>query len=309
MTETQSLEALVQDIIQNCKFRAPSLIITVLGDSIAPHGGTFWMGSLIELMAPLGINERLVRTATFRLTKEEWLLSAQIGRRSYYRLSLTSVKNFAEAFRRVYAIPEKPWNGQWSLVFLNSFDMTQEARDRVRSELIWSGFGTVSPNVFAHPTLASALVREKLVRLKVANKAVLLRATVDALNEESSTREFIRKLWDIDKLSADYTGFADRFQPLWQRLESQPTPPGDLCFLIRTLVIHEYRRITLRDPQLPSELLTADWAGLAARELCRNLYRKVHAGAEAYLVAHVETADGPLPTAESDYYSRFGGLD
>lgn len=309
MTEAQSLEALVQDVIQNCKFRAPSLIITALGDSIAPHGGTFWMGSLIEIMAPLGINERLVRTATFRLAKEGWLLSEQIGRRSYYRLSPSSVKSFEEAFRRVYAIPEKPWNGQWALVFLNSADMAQEMRDRVRSELIWSGFGMVSPNVFIHPTLANAVVREKLVRLDVADKAMLLHATVDDLNEENSTCELIRKLWDIDRLSVDYTNFVERFRPLWQRLQLEPTPPGNLCFLIRTLVIHEYRRITLRDPQLPAELLTSGWAGLAARELCRNLYQRVHAGAAAYLVAHVETADGPLPIAEPDYYSRFDGLD
>jgi phenylacetic acid degradation operon negative regulatory protein len=37
--------------------RAKSLIVTVFGDSILPHGGTVWVGSLIRLLVPFGINE------------------------------------------------------------------------------------------------------------------------------------------------------------------------------------------------------------------------------------------------------------
>ena len=43
--------------------RARSLIVTVWGDALAPHGGTVWLAGLIRLMAPFGINERLVRTS------------------------------------------------------------------------------------------------------------------------------------------------------------------------------------------------------------------------------------------------------
>ncbi len=53
--------------------RAPSLIITVWGDAIAPHGGAVMLAGLIALLAPFGINERLVRTSVFRLAREGWL--------------------------------------------------------------------------------------------------------------------------------------------------------------------------------------------------------------------------------------------
>src|ERR1700760_1992542 len=47
--------------------RARSLIVTVWGDALAPHGGEVWLAGLIRLLAPFGINERLTRTSVFRL--------------------------------------------------------------------------------------------------------------------------------------------------------------------------------------------------------------------------------------------------
>ena len=95
---------------------------------------------------------------------------------------------------------------------------------------------------------------------------------------------------------------------VWQALEAAPSPDPAHCFTARLLVIHEYRRIILRDPELPDELLPADWAGAAARALCRNLYRLTVPASERHLMATLETAEGPLPEAAPYFYRRFGGL-
>ncbi|MDH3363454.1 MAG: hypothetical protein OEM45_07105, partial [Gammaproteobacteria bacterium] len=50
------------------------------------------------------------------------------------------------------------------------------------------------------------------------------------------------------------------------------------------------------------------WHGAAAYQLCRNLYRIVYAGADAYLDDTIETADGPLPPPGPSFLQRFGGL-
>jgi phenylacetic acid degradation operon negative regulatory protein len=78
---------------------------------------------------------------------------------------------------------------------------------------------------------------------------------------------------------------------------------------VRTLLIQEYRKVLLRDPQLPAELLPSHWHGAAAYQLCRNLYRAVYAAADAYLTTAMETADGPLPPPNKQFLGRFGGLD
>ncbi len=62
---------------QQQRVQAGSLIITVFGDAILPRGGRIWLGSLIRLLEPLELNERLIRTSVFRLAKEQWLRTGE----------------------------------------------------------------------------------------------------------------------------------------------------------------------------------------------------------------------------------------
>ena len=49
------------------------------------------------------------------------------------------------------------------------------------------------------------------------------------------------------------------------------------AYVVRTLLVHAYRRLRLRDPQLPREVLSTDWPGAAAYALARGLYRSAQA--------------------------------
>ena len=84
MRRNKNIDRLIADIIATNRFRAGSLIITVFGDSVSQHGNVVWLGSLIESLSGFGLNPRQIRTAVFRLQKDGWLSSAQVGRRSYY---------------------------------------------------------------------------------------------------------------------------------------------------------------------------------------------------------------------------------
>lgn len=127
-------------------------------------------------------------------------------------------------------------------------------------------------------------------------------------------RELTRNCWSLDEIDARYQAFVGRFRPLIRILSAQPQLSQEAqlseksAFIVRTLLIQEYRKVLLRDPWLPAELLPANWHGAAAYQLCRNLYRMVHAGADAYLDDTIETADGPLPPPTSSFMQRFGGL-
>lgn len=299
---------MIGDIIRQCHPRAPSLIVTVLGDSIAPRGGSFWIGSLITLMAPFGINERLVRTATFRLTREDWLTSIQVGRRSYYSLTATALKRFDDAFHRVYDVQPADWDGGWTLLLIDPNGLTQDERERIRQDLGWLGFGMAAPFIFAHTTLPADELRRKLEVLNLTARSVIMEARLDQSDGADAAAAFVRRFWDLEKIAADYRIFLDLFRPLWQLLRDNGKVEPEQAFSARTLLIHEFRRITLRDPQLPAALLSPDWEGTAARLLTRNLYRALEAKADRHLTEHVETADGPLNEPSASYYERFGGL-
>ena len=151
MPNNRAVQQLVEDFCQQRPIRAGSLIITVYGDSIAPRGGTVWLGSLINILEPLGLNQRLVRTSVFRLAKEDWLISEQIGRRSYYSLTGSGRRRFEKAFKRVYAPVLPDWDGRWCIVLTSQID--SELRKSVKEELGWLGFGNIAPGVMAHPTV------------------------------------------------------------------------------------------------------------------------------------------------------------
>ena len=149
MTSFALLSHLIERFQQRTPIRASSLIVTLYGDAIEPRGGTVWMGSLIRLLEPVGINERLSRTSIYRLTQEGWLTADKVGRRSYYSLTGSGRRRFEKAFKRVYNASQPAWDGDWCLVILSQ--VPQDKRKRVREELEWQVYGALASNVLASP--------------------------------------------------------------------------------------------------------------------------------------------------------------
>ena len=285
--------------------RAGSLITTVFGDAIAPRGGSVWLGSLIKVMAEFGINERLVRTSVFRLTQEGWLQSEQIGRRSYYSLSEDGRERFDQATHRIYGAPSQTWDGNWCLLLLSGLQTA--AKDVVRKECGWLGFGALSANVLAHPTPNLADLDITLQRLQVAGSVVVLSG--QTLRNESGMRRLAHNSWELQALDTRYAQFVSAFRPLIRATRKRPQAQDKTAFIVRTLLIQEYRKILLRDPLLPLELLPANWRGPVAYQLCRDLYCELHQSADNFLSDSMETAYGPLPPPGLAFWSRFGGLE
>ena len=285
--------------------RTGSLITTVFGDAIAPRGGSAWLGSLIKVMRDFGVSERLVRTSVYRLVQDGWLQSTQIGRRSYYSLTDEGRERFALATHRIYGRPVMTWDRTWCLVLLAGLDAT--TRETVRKELGWLGFGALSTNVLAHPAPEQADVEMTLARLGLTSELPVLSA--ETLKSEQAMRKLVQRSWNLDDIDQRYASFVQRFRPLIAAYEPSSNPSPKTAFLVRTLLIQEYRKVLLRDPQLPAELLPATWHGAAAYRLCRNLYRAAYKAADEYLSAVMETASGPLPPVDDAFWQRFGGLD
>ena len=302
------VDDIVSLIFERLRPKAKSLIITVYGDAILHHGGSAWLGSVINLVEPLGLNERIVRTSVFRLSKEEWLASSQIGRRSYYRLTDLGRRRFEAANSRIYFHVSRPWDGRWTMVITNTAPIDAEKRDMLRRNFGWIGFGQLAGGIMLHPDPDKAVMRQVLSDLEATEQAVVITGGMEPGFSTAAQNAMIHGCWDLERLACDYTEFLETFRPLWQALSANGELDPQLCFVVRTLLMHGYRRALLRDPMLPDELLPAHWPGTSARLLCRNLYRLVQAPAEAHVMSVLETAEGPVPEAHPSYYTRFGGL-
>lgn len=307
MTLKSATDDLVAGFGARPTMRAGSLIITVFGDAILPRGGTVWIGSLIRVLADFGVNERLVRTSVFRLTRDDWLEVEQVGRRSYYSLSGEGAQKFEQATVRIYGDPRQTWNGDWCLVLLA--DLDAEHKETVRKELGWLGFGAISTNVLAHPTPDFPEMEAILKRAHIDRQVVVMQGRTHGKKQDEAMRQLVHRSWNLDEIDQRYDTFVRQFRPVFGAVQKTRQPDPRLAFQVRTLLIQEYRRILLRDPLLPAEMLPAGWNGTAAYQLCRNLYRLVYAPADVFMSSEFETAEGPLPPPAPEFYNRFGGLD
>lgn len=304
--------ARLQAFRQQGRLQAGSIIVTVFGDSVLPRGGRIWLGSLCRLLAPLGINERLVRTSVFRLVQDDWLEAVAVGRRADYRLTPAGRRRFNEAARQIYAAALPPWDQRWRLITVIG-TLEPAVAERLRRALYWHGFGDMQGHCFVHPSADLGAVFDALDAEGLGDSLLQLLPLVAAnphLPVSGSDAGLVRRAWNLQSLAQDYAAFVQTYRPVlrqWQRSEGPPAAMGDDCaFLIRTLLIHDYRRLLLRDPQLPGVLLPTDWPGHEARTLCRQLYQRLLVPSERHLDRTIRWANGETPTASALVTERFG---
>jgi phenylacetic acid degradation operon negative regulatory protein len=178
------------------------------------------------------------------------------------------------------------------------------AREALREELRWLGFGQLAPATFAHPRCSLQQARQWLGNLKGTDGALCLRISSEELAVD---RQVIGLGWDLGELTRRYRRFLATFEAAASSASSSSMPVDpEAALIIRTLLIHEYRKIHLQDPLLPVALLPPDWVGAAAYELTRRLYSVVFNAAEEFLTATASTLDAALPPPEASVYERFG---
>lgn len=298
---------------EQSRIKAGSLITSLLGDAVVPRGGRIWLGSLIALLEPMGLNERLVRTTVFRLVRDGWLMSEPMGRRTDYFLSTTGRKRIEKAAKTIYASSHPHWDRRWRLI-MPVGELSTKDRDRIRKALIWQGFGVLAGNCFVHPSadLTAAfdgLVRDGLGDLLKKLKP-LMAAGPGALSNAARDVDMVRAAWDLDQLAQMYRDFVARYVPVLEQCQqSGDTVSSMQAFVCRVLLVHDYRRLLLRDPMLPDVLQPMGWPGQQARLLCGELYRRLLPASEKFLNQHFQLANGSTPQSDELLYERFREAD
>jgi len=284
------ISARIARVRRGLVLRANSLLITIYGDAIAPRRQAVWLGSLITLMELFGLSSRLVRTSAFRLSADDWFTATRIGRRSFYGLSDTGLQRVQHADRRIYEFDLPAWDGHWTLALLD-LKMRASARQHLRRELLWEGFGQVLPNLYAHPHADPLSLKEILKAAQAEDQVAVLQASSIEGYSRKPLQAIMLDTFKLMEVELAWKQFIARFSPVVADLADLSQAEA---FFVRTLLIHEYRRVLLRDPNLPEALLPAGWPGIQARALCETLYRGLLAGSESFLHALVETPEGPF---------------
>lgn len=280
-----ALQQLIERLHRRRRLRVWSLVITIFGDSIVPRGGRVALGALQEIAGELGVEPGALRTALSRLAGDHWVTRERDGRNSYYRLAEDGRHSFDLATRRIYGPGRPAWDGTWTVAIAPSGGADAAAA------LVEAGFVKIEGGVYLRPETVGALP---------AGEALSGMLVIHGASAEHP--ETLRSLWPSSEVSDAYRGFIEAVRPLASALEGGSTLSPLKAIAARTLLIHDWRRIVLRDPGLPSALLPQCWPGEEARDLVRAAYHVLLLPSEEWL----DDAGLPSPANRRALMARFG---
>jgi len=264
--------------------RPQDLTFTLFGDYLLHRGEPVWVGSLIALLAPLGLSEGAIRTTLSRMVGKDWLSSKRHGRHGFYDLTPAGRNLLEEGESRIYFPTwDAPWDGTWRIVSYSIPEGDRHLRDRLRVRLSWLGFGSLGMGLWVSPhdvvgrveTIADSLgLRDHLELFEGAHLGF------------SSPERLVSRCWDIAAINARYLEFIDHYLPEFERcvkaIDAGSLTPNE-AFVRRVDLVHMYREFPLIDPYLPRSLLPDDWAGDCAAGLFRALHDLLAEPADRFL--------------------------
>ena len=279
------------------------LIFTLFGEYLLHRPGPVWVGSLIDLLEPLGLSEGAVRSALSRMGGRGWLVSERRGRNAFYDLTDRGRELLEEGERRIYRPSrEEPWDGRWQLVSYSIPEEERTLRDRLRTRLTWLGFGSLGNGLRVTPHDAAGRVEEIADELGIADRVELFEGRHLGFSDAG---RLVERCWDLPDIHERYLDFIDRHLPEYERFRADRRDDElsrEEAYVHRFDLVHEYREFALVDPYLPGELLPDDWAGECAAGLFRSLHDLLEAPAEAHVDAVLDRAeagtDSTVSTAE-----------
>lgn len=307
MTKNSKLNLMVKQHIKQSSISCTSMVVTIFGDIVSQHGSWLWLSSLIKALEPFGFNGRQVRTSVYRLVQSNWLQGNKVGRCSYYCFTDHAMAHYEKAARRIYAAEQADWNENWILVL--PISVPDDKKEVFRKSLLWQGFNTLTSGLYAHPSCDTSSLDEAIHELGLTGNVIILNSSIADLNSQSVMKELIKDRWQLSELENSYRDFLDFYRPICQQLLNQQDKSELLnitdCFLIRAILIHDYRRILLRDPDFPQEMLTQGWVGYEAHDLVKKVYKMLVEPSTAYIEQNMKNAQGRLPEASNKFYQRF----
>ena len=251
----------------------------------------------------MGVNERLVRTSVYRLAQEKWLKRTASGRRSYYGLTDTGRRQTVDAEHRIYAASTSRWDGRWRLVIIPQKTISRADRTGLKKELKWQGFGTLTADTLIHPTADLPPVYRALAERGLADKAKVFCG--HTINDPEPPQSLLGRCFDLEHIAREYDLFNRRFEKLWRATRRKKLFDPESAFIARTLLIHDYRRILLHDPDLPEELLPVHWPGTRARKRCAAIYHVLQEAADRWTVSVCCDEPNLLKPPDKNYRRRF----
>lgn len=253
--------------------KARRAIFEIYLDYVQHYGGAIRVRSLLRLCEELGFTSVAVRAALCRLSQQGWLERSKDQKQSCYSLSAMGKERVEEAAPRIFGPHADKWDGQWIILTYSLPEKLRHLREQLRRELIWLGYGSLTPATWIIPKPIVDLTLHHLALRRLDKYVNLFRAShTDPL----ANAKLVRQCWDLGKVHKRYREFIRTWEPLWRSYQvsfDAGNPPAEnICFVSKMRLFHEYSRFLYADPGLPIELLPEGWLAGEGWRVFRNTY-------------------------------------
>jgi phenylacetic acid degradation operon negative regulatory protein len=286
-------ELYISAALRQAKPRLSTLLKLMFSEAQAFGQKTQWLGSVIELIEPLGFQERTIRTALFRLAEHKMIKVERHGRRSLCMLTTPTAAAILAARQRLNMPSARSFGEDWTLL-VNSGGISAARYACTRKQLLDLDYCMLAPNLLARPAAYARGVpagEEHGMALFEVHGAQLAAAVRQPL--------FGKMEWDLETPAEMYAQFLQRFQPLRQLLGQRGAFTDEQAYLIRLLVSHGYQHCRRSDPLLPQELLPQDWPAMQAYQTYVALYAGCAAQARRHILRITDTPAVETPEIEA----------
>lgn len=243
---TDPVAALMTAMQRRERLRVWSLVITAFGDAVLPRGGRVAAARLGVLFDRMGVEPGTLRTALSRLSSDGWITRERQGRNAFYQLSDPGQAEFGPATQVIYA-PVRPALSEWT------FTMGVEGADLpgipVGPGILWPA--GQAPGGSDHFAMTG----------RIDHFPPALRAAT---------------------VSAEHTGLVTALLDDFADLDTSAMD-GLTAMAVRTLLIHQWRRIALRFADIPEQLAPEGWPGIGVRGVVARIYGELLPASENWL--------------------------
>ena len=226
--------------------RTWSLIVTIFGDMARAPGAEIPGPVLSALTARIGVRPEAMRVALHRLRKDGWIASRREGRVSHYFLTAAGRAESEQATARIFARhPTAPET--WHVAIAGPLDPGA----RLALDGAMAGFVPLAPGAWLGPGPAPHDLDPRLFTLDggAVRLPAWLSGTLMPRDLAEAYERFDAILARVTALLADQT---DGLGPLDRAA-------------LRILLVHGWRRLVLRHPDLPDSFYPTDWPARQAR--------------------------------------------
>jgi phenylacetic acid degradation operon negative regulatory protein len=221
-----------------------SLLVSVFGDLARQDGDAIDGPVLSRIMDALDVRPEASRVALHRLRNDGWIRSKKIGRVSRHKLTPQARAETQRASLRIYAPPTVSVTG-WKVVV------------------------SQNPNGWREGSHTEDFV-EILPHMRIGSGASPPPLDAFVLYPETIP-DWVRTQVGARLLGPEYAELYENLRKIETRLPDSCVLTPLQTAVLRCLLVHDWRRLILKHPDVPPEVCPDDWHGHQCRGLVHRL--------------------------------------